>query len=103
MYTVIGINHMISFHETRISDLNICSSFMPYLNFRSSYDFLGQQKLYTKYLRNFVRGTLQKLNISAIFLNSSKMLWFPQQVLSQHFSILPAFKPSFNVRIKIHT
>lgn len=100
MYTVIGINHMISFHETRISDLNICSSFTPYLNFRSSYDFPGQQKLYTKYLRNFVWGTLQKLK--AIFFNSSKMLWFPLKVLGQHFSILPAFKPSFTVRTKIH-
>jgi len=101
MLTVIGINHIVSFHETRISDLNNCSSFKPYLNFISSYDLLEQQQLYIKYLRNFVQGTLQKLKVA--FLNNSKMLSFLQQVLSQYFSILPASKLSFTVRVRIHT
>lgn len=100
MYTVIGINHTVSFHETRISGLFICSSFKPYLNFRSSYDFPEQQQLYTKYLRNFVQGTLQK--VKAVFLNNLNNS-FSLQFLGQHFSIFPTFKPWFTVRVKIHT
>lgn len=60
MYSLIGISHMVvkQFHKTTISDLNSGSSFVPFLNFRSSCDFLEEQELYLKDLRSFVQGTL---------------------------------------------